>query len=858
MIKYFRLREGWLTLGLLALLLFSVVWSIQRGGWSDDLFILTPITLAGMATALVLSRLRGVPRLLLHLTGGMAGLALVLWLTSNLIYDPRLLTIQDRVLDLWLRLFVWARTVMNSDMSDDSTLFVFSLAVFTWILSYTGTWFVFRSRWLWWVLIPTGLALVINISYSSQQLGWYFILYVFTALLLMVRFNTMVHEERWERERVNYSPSLSASLLRYAGIFALLVALVMWPLSLNPSVNSTLNSAWNHINGPWEDLQQRWSNAFATVNGNGNFGYASFNESFTLGGALHLGDGVALKVKTDRPLYWRAMTYDSFSGRGWNNTAAQTFRGRNLSSLLSLDAGQLLRTDDTMRVPVTATVQVMHPRDKTLWAPLAPSSINLPTRLSVSWQDLNATYSVPGSDPNDAPIELQPLLSLLADARREALPSYQVGGMALPSGSPDEIAQNVLAGTSQAPAIATAIYQLRDRGINASYWFSNPFTFVVRAEGQVPVYDDLSAIESVGRMDANQSYTVESLVTNADKESLRQAGTDYPKWVRDRYLSLSPQLPQRVAEKALQVVNDAGAVNPYDKAWAIQQFLRQYPYNTDIPDPPTGRNLVDYFLFDGKQGYCTYYSSAMVVMLRSLGIPAREAVGYAPGEYDSSTQVWTIKESAAHAWPEVYFQNIGWVEFEPTPSQSVIDRPDSQADANASPTPFAGGTPPAQPTHKVRDDNPTPSPVSGTAATTAPPPSRGGTGAGIWIVLLLLGVAGIFFVREALRRRAIESGRLVLGGIQYYERLLRFGWLLGLRASPADTPFEFAEQVGREVPGAGVYVEPIAEAYLRERFGRHQPDRAEQQQLAQTWSQLRNRLLLRLTEVRRRLWRSNA
>src|SRR5215218_9367041 len=215
MAKYFRLREGWLMVGLVALMLFSVIWSIQRAGWSDGLFILTPITLAGMATALILSRVRGVPRLLLHLTGTMVGVVIVLWETANLLDDPNLVTIQDRVQDLLTRAVVWFRTVLDGGMSDDLPLFLLSLAVLGWVLAYTSTWFIFRSRWLWWALVPAGLAVVVNISYSATgSLGWYFILFMLSALLLMVRFNMLLHEERWERERVNYSPTLRWNFLR--------------------------------------------------------------------------------------------------------------------------------------------------------------------------------------------------------------------------------------------------------------------------------------------------------------------------------------------------------------------------------------------------------------------------------------------------------------------------------------------------------------------------------------------------------------------------------------------------------------------------------------------------------------------
>ncbi|MDQ2809109.1 MAG: DUF3488 and transglutaminase-like domain-containing protein [Chloroflexota bacterium] len=859
MSKMFRLREGWLTVGLVALLLFSVIWSVQRAGWSDDLFILTPITLAGMVTALVLSKVRGVPRLLLHLTGTMAGIALILAEAATLLDDPRLLTIQDRVQDLLVRGFVWIKTLFDGGMSDDLPLFVLALAVLAWLLAYTATWFIFRSRALWWAIIPNALALLINLSYSAASLDFYFVLFVLTALVLMVQFNILQHEERWERERVNYSPGLRGNFLRVAGIFAIIVTLGMGVLP-RPAANEVMNNAWNSVNGPWEALQDRWSNAFAGVAGSGTFGYSTFNDSFALGGSLNLGDSVAFRVTSAERLYWQAKTYDTFNGRGWATTAAQSFRGRSGPPSLVLEANQPLQIADTLRNSVTATVQIMHPRDNLIYTPLRPASIDIPARLDVSWQQLSSFYLIPGEEPNNAPIELRPLLSLLADARREALAVYgrtpaqpRDGGTPLPSGSPDAVARLVLSRTSKEGDINTQISQLRDRGIATSIALNPDFTFKVSAGGTVPEYDDLIALHSTTKMPINQVYTVEAQVSNASQEALRNAGREYPTWVRDRYLQIPPSLTPRVRELAHKIVDDAHAGNDYDRAAAIEAYLRKnYTYSTHITPAPAGRDYMDYFLFDGKEGYCEHYSTAMVMLLRVLSIPAREATGFAPGEPNTDQTQWTIRESSAHAWPEVYFPTAGWVQFEPTPSQLVVERPVGTEANGGTPGPFESPTPIARPTHDPNKNDPdgSPTPFGGGVATVG---SDNGN-SGLWalgVLAALLALAAALLVRDRVQRQAVASGRLVLGGVQYYDRLLRLAWWVGLRARPSDTPFEFAEGVSREVPGTRDLIGPIAQAYVQERYGRHQPDRAEQQQLARAWAGLRNRLLRRMAEARR-------
>jgi hypothetical protein len=102
--------------------------------------------------------------------------------------------------------------------------------------------------------------------------------------------------------------------------------------------------------------------------------------------------------------------------------------------------------------------------------------------------------------------------------------------------------------------------------------------------------------------------------------------------------------------------------------------LRAYPYDLEVPAPPEGQDVADYFLFDLKKGYCDYYATAMVVLARASGIPARFVSGYSSGYYDAEHARYVVREMNAHSWVEVYFPEIGWVEFEPTASQPEISR----------------------------------------------------------------------------------------------------------------------------------------------------------------------------------------
>jgi hypothetical protein len=174
-----------------------------------------------------------------------------------------------------------------------------------------------------------------------------------------------------------------------------------------------------------------------------------------------------------------------------------------------------------------------------------------------------------------------------------------------------------------------------------------------------------------------KAYKAESYVPNFTVTELRSSSDEYPQDILDRYLVLPRTVPSRVRNLAEQITQ--GQLNQYDKAKAIETYLRtNYPYDLEVPAPPSDHDVADYFLFDLKRGYCDYYATTMVVMARAVGIPARFVSGYSPGSYDAPNAEYVVRELNAHSWVEVYFTGIGWVEFEPTGSIPEIVRTDTQ------------------------------------------------------------------------------------------------------------------------------------------------------------------------------------
>ncbi len=134
--------------------------------------------------------------------------------------------------------------------------------------------------------------------------------------------------------------------------------------------------------------------------------------------------------------------------------------------------------------------------------------------------------------------------------------------------------------------------------------------------------------------------------------------------IYSKYVSLPSTVPARVRELAENIT--ANQNNNYDRAKAIETYLAtNYPYTLKPGNPPLKKDFVDYFLFEGKKGYCTYYATAMTVLLRCIGIPARYVEGYILPP-DNRNGVFKVTNQQAHAWVEVYFEGFGWIPFEPT------------------------------------------------------------------------------------------------------------------------------------------------------------------------------------------------
>ncbi|WP_035187265.1 transglutaminase TgpA family protein [Alteribacter aurantiacus] len=186
---------------------------------------------------------------------------------------------------------------------------------------------------------------------------------------------------------------------------------------------------------------------------------------------------------------------------------------------------------------------------------------------------------------------------------------------------------------------------------------------IERIGGEVRIADSDTLL-----LDYQLDYDFPSFNTTALESASEEEDSEA---IQERYLQLPDDLPDRVGDLAEDIVSDYD--NRYDKALAIEQYFgsNDFVYDTDdIPVPDEGQDYVDQFLFDTQRGYCDNFSTSMVVLLRSVDIPARWVKGFTEGEsvetLDGGSERYEVTNGNAHSWVEVYFPEVGWVPFEPT------------------------------------------------------------------------------------------------------------------------------------------------------------------------------------------------
>jgi len=715
---------------------------------------------------------------------------------------------------------VGIRWYMGQRVDEEMEALLVSLlmGIILWLVGYLSAWTLFRRGWILAAVFPPGFLILVNLGYSDEPQTEYLAAFSLVALILIARHNLFCRQMEWGRHQIRGSTHLGRGFLVSGVMVAVVATTAGWrsPATLS---QDTLQPLVGEMSTQVLTAQERASDWLRELDGESSSrvqtsgSYVSFGESFSVGGPLELTDQPQVLVSADNAPYLTAQHYDSYSGRGWFSTTDDSFDpvgpdGRRYSPEMTFAPNQ--------QVPLTGEVTESRTTNAVEITPLSPMgdrvmtvdtylSSSVESSVRMSWIQLdNVQYDVGGQEVSDLPRDLQRIAALLQGANlvgevSEAGPSTTDAGVQAQIDSERD--------------------QLRERFLEVGWTASESGTLQsVTVSGQLPVYDDVEAVFSDDPAISIDSYRVVGSTSTATRGDLMSARQEYPDWVTERYLSLPETITPRTTELTQSITTAAG--NPYEQARAVEQFLRTtIIYDETVTAPPPDADIVDYLLFERQRGYCEYSASAMTVMLRSLGVPARVAVGYYPGEYDQGRAGYLYLQENAHAWTEVYFPGYGWIPFEPTSSQPLIDNGDG-VDGDAlemEPTALA-----IEETSVPVSPTPVATPGSNqTLSPMTPPRVTPDSGGGLSNWILALGAGGLLVGATALGGWLFWTVPLrgLTPSSALYTRLRRTGAWLGVAPSTTATPQEYGRAFIERVPQAHSHVDRIVRTYEVDQFG---------------------------------------
>lgn len=398
-------------------------------------------------------------------------------------------------------------------------------------------------------------------------------------------------------------------------------------------------------------------------------------------------------------------------------------------------------------------------------------------------------------------------------------------------------------GSRTSPSLSEPLRQdILLEALDTSVLFAAPFAEYVSGEFTGVQADGMTGLHLPYPSSSRIRYSVTSRERQIMIDEQVAPELDYSGSIRDRYLQL-PEESNRVAELARRVT--AHAATPYEKTSAVlQHLLSNYRYSLDA-DTTTSARPIDDFLFTRKTGYCEHYATAMVLMLRSIGIPARLVTGFLATEWNEFGSYYTVRQRDAHAWVEVYYPHSGWITMDPTPAtgavpslslwealqrigesfrlhwdrvfirysardqlavvQSIREGSDSARDA-LSQWVAAFNKTASQMMREVEVRAHAANPVVFWILAVLP---------GIGLACLILVIRDRWQYRRSADRPTARKQQQIA---QLYKKMLEITARQGIHIRPSTTPTEFTQLVGREWAEAGSTVAGLTSLYCRGRF----------------------------------------
>ncbi len=697
---------------------------------------------------------------------------------ASFLLELRLLL--EQFLNFWGNLLViisrtevWIFNLVQANAQFDAMVTVLIWGMSIWLMAAWSSWVLRRRRRPVAAVLPAGIFLSTSMAYTGASVTP--LLGLIGSTLLLMAWNGFSRRmDSWLHEGVDYAEDLRLDVNVTAIVLTVVFVLAAWMAPvfsietigdlvrrLRPAISSSNQDTARSLGLEIIQTALPKTTEVPARKLKTSLSSSDLPRQHLLGSGPELSEALVMTVSTGElprlpydlaelsaqgnlqipRYYWRAVTYDTYTGHGWQTS---------LTESVSYPAGEATHPGFIL-FPDEGRQQLIHPAFKT-----------------------------PGTH----------LLNQVVT------PALDFNGMVFAAGE--------MLGINNGYRILWRMPPDPTQGPQGDQ-------FAVISLENAPAY---LAWSSISRVSASQLLLTE--------------GVPYPDWVLERYLSLPEDLPQRVIQLSQDVT--AGAGNAYQKSVALQTYLRSIPYSLDLPLPPSDQDVVDYFLFDLKQGYCDYYASAMVVMARAVGLPARLVIGYASGDYNPEKAVYSVSEANGHSWPEIYFPGYGWVEFEPTAGLPEIERP-------------AGDLP------EMAELAPLVLPAPQTLITPRDLLPLLAVFAGVTVLVMAAWLAS-----EPTRLMRMAPSKSVQA---VFKRLYRGSKRIGYEPHAGDTPKEYAQRLAQKLvdspfpvltarwfEGSKQALDRIANAYSYSIYSHHRLTYSDRERVLGAWNWLRWRLYI--------------
>ncbi len=624
--KWLGGRRWWLSIIFLLPVLWVPVFSVEQAEWITP----HPSLVVVLALAIVLSWVLGRSRLsgfIISSVVVVTGFLVTIWQIYPLLSIPESLSSAGK---LSFAFQSWWQAMTITEPGIGMVQFATLLVFCTWIFGYVSTWFIVRRQNPWIAISLGAIIIFANLSNLPEKHYTSFFLFILVSLLFLGIMRLIKQTPGLENNGIYYTKRSVAYFFISLLLLSTLVATVsrFTPEVRVTQLENTVRAQSLRIN----NIERRLNDLFSTIETKQPMLKSSEKSELLLGDSgFDRGRQRQFIVTSPQPSYWRTHMFNVYSNTGWtsSNTTEQMLRE---GSAGTGSEGESNRSEITYFVETRLKTDIILNSGEFISSDkpvsiksLAPSSFDI---------DLSST-SVDNTLPPDVASLSRSLRSM--QGNNEELNLDEVGKLL-----PEDL---VITGPDNSPTDTIRLTRVKK---------GNPDTVSVAT----PYF-----------LKPDSRYTVTNSIVSATPDELSEAGDIYPNRIKDYYIQLPSNLPSGVKRLSETVTEEHE--NNYDKVIAIKQHLSKMEYSREVEAPPEEVDGVYYFLFVEKSGNCVHFSSAMAVMLRSVGIPSRISVGYAPGEWDKKTGHSILRAEQRHAWPEVYFPGYGWVGFEATPPLDI-------------------------------------------------------------------------------------------------------------------------------------------------------------------------------------------